>query len=148
MRYLGVFMRSMEDGSLVLRGTKDKSLAGRLEHCNWSILKPVILSLTRYQSLFLLGLFIVFPWNISLLILSRTCSLLVFSESTVFISLLQTLSKLARLCCFLKLLIIAKTLSTRMKSSEFVAILTVSKLLLFQVKSFVLFIDYGHVVVM
>ena len=38
------------------------------------------------------------------------------------------------------------------KSSEFVmeivAIVTVSKLLLFQVESFVLFIDYGHVVVM
>ena len=61
MSYLGVFMKSMEDGCLVLGGAKDKSLVGRLEHCNWSILKPVILSLTRYQSLFLLGLFIVFP---------------------------------------------------------------------------------------
>ena len=61
MGFLGVFMRSMEDGCLVLGGVKDKSLAERLEHCNWSILKSIILSLTRYESSFLFGLFMVFP---------------------------------------------------------------------------------------
>ena len=51
------------------------------------------------------------------------------------------------LLCFLILLIIAKKLFSRMISSTFVmevvALVTVSKLLMFQIENFVLFIDYG-----
>ena len=44
--FLGVFTRSMLDDCLVLGVEKDKSLAGRLENSNYSILKSTILSLT------------------------------------------------------------------------------------------------------
>ena len=43
MGILGVFVRSMEGGCLVLGVAKDKSFAGRLEHSNYSILKSTTL---------------------------------------------------------------------------------------------------------
>ena len=61
MGFLGVFTDSMADDCLVLGVAKDKSVAGRLEYSNCSILKSIILSLTRYESSFLFGLFTIFP---------------------------------------------------------------------------------------
>ena len=93
---ISVFTRSMEDDCLVLGVAKNKSLTGRLEYSNYSILKSTILSLTRYGSLFLFKLFMNFPWIISSLTPSRRCSLFVFSESTVLfiINLVQTESSM------------------------------------------------------
>ena len=59
MGFLGVFTDSMDDDCLVLGAVKDKSLAWWLEYC--SILKSTKLSLTRYESSFLIGLFTIFP---------------------------------------------------------------------------------------
>ena len=110
MIFLGIFTDSMEDDCLVLGVAKEKSLAGRLEHSNCSILKSTISSLTRCKSSFLFGLFTIFHWIIKSLILSWRCSLLVFSKFIVFISSLWILSRSGRLCCYIKWLIIAKTL--------------------------------------
>ena len=77
MGFLGVFTDTMDDDCLVLGAVKDKSLAWWLEYC--SILKSTKLSLTRYESSFLIGLFTIFPWIISSLILWSRCYLLLFS---------------------------------------------------------------------
>ena len=60
MIFLGIFTDSMEDDCLVLGVAKEKSLAGRLEHSNFSILKSTIPLLTQCKSSFLFGLFTIF----------------------------------------------------------------------------------------
>ena len=47
MACFGILKDSMEDDCLVLSVVKDKSLFGRLEYSNCSILKSTILSLTQ-----------------------------------------------------------------------------------------------------
>ena len=82
MGFLGLLTRSMEDHCLALSVAKDWSLPRRLEYSSWSVLKSTTLSFKRYESSFLFGLFMIFPWVLSLLIPSWKCSLLVFSKST------------------------------------------------------------------
>ena len=50
---------------LMLGVAREKSLAGRFEYSNYSILKSTTLLLRRYESLFLFGLFMMFSWIIN-----------------------------------------------------------------------------------
>lgn len=78
----------MKDDCLVL------SVASRLlQYTNCKILKSTILSLTKYELLFLFVLFMIFPWVLSSSILLQRCYLLIFSGSINFISSLLILSR-------------------------------------------------------
>ena len=149
MGFLVEFTRSLKDDCLVLGVAKDNSLAERLEYSNWSILKTYILSLSvlsliRYESSFLFGLFMIFH-KLSSLIPSMKMLFIIVFRIYRFYQFIINLVQIGAFMLFSQIINIRY--NTFIKNGKFKICSgnCCHSNRMFQIENFVFFIDYKDV---
>ena len=149
MGFLVEFTRSMKDDYLVLGVVKENLLTERLEYSSWSIFKTYILSLTvlsliRYESSFLFGLFMIFH-KLSSLIPSMKMLFIIVFRIYRFYHFIINLVQIDAFMLFSQIINIRN--NTVLKNGKFEIFNGnyCHSNRMFQIENFVLFIDYKDV---